>query len=139
MEWTEYKVLHSETIMFYQVIENDLKTIYAFMQDGDIDENYASVSTLTLGQIIDRLKNLENTRNKRVLEKQDYNFLNQIKDNRNFWAHANFLEFIYDDDFEHTENYKKQCRKLQKDHDRVEQVYAIIEQKRVSFCTHAKR
>ena len=39
MDFDTYKILHSETLMYYQLIEHDLKYIYAYMRRGDINDN----------------------------------------------------------------------------------------------------
>lgn len=35
-----FKILHSEKIMYYQIIEHDLKYIYAFMLKGNINKHF---------------------------------------------------------------------------------------------------
>lgn len=60
MNFDEFKILHSETIMYYQVVEHDLKLIYAYMHEGDVNDNLDRVKNRTLGQMIDLLKTLDN-------------------------------------------------------------------------------
>lgn len=49
MNFDEFKILHSETIMYYQVVEHDLKLIYAYMHEGDVNDNLDRVENMTLG------------------------------------------------------------------------------------------
>lgn len=47
--------------MCCQTIEGDLKWIYAFMHKGDPNENRSKVANYTLGQIVNKLKELDNS------------------------------------------------------------------------------
>lgn len=139
MDFDSYKILHSETIMYYQLIEHDLKYIYAYMRKGDIDNNFERIENMTLGQMIKTLQDLDNSDGNPLISTGDYNFLSQIKDNRNLWAHSNFTEFIYKQNFLYSKEYQKQCEKLQKDHDRVSRACDILENIRVEYCTNHRR
>lgn len=83
LSYEQFKVLHSETIMCCQIIEGDLKWIYAFMHKGDPDENRSKVSNYTLGQIVNKLKGLDNSDGKPYISASDYNFLSQMTEKRN--------------------------------------------------------
>ena len=95
MTFDEFKILHSETVMYYQIIEHDLKYIYSYMLKGDIDEHFDKIGTRTLGQMVKMLKDLDNSDGDPLISASDYNFLSQITDNRNLWCHSNFTDFIY--------------------------------------------
>ena len=59
----QFKQLQSETIMYCQAIEHDLKWIYAFMLKGDPEKTFASLSKTTLGALVKKLKELDNSDN----------------------------------------------------------------------------
>ena len=129
-----FQIIHSETIMYYQIIEHDLKLIYAYMRRGKPFDNYIEIENKTLGQIVSILKDLDNSDGNPLISKGDYNFLSQIKDNRNLWAHSNFIEFVYEQEFLSSKAYSRQYQKLIKDHDRIEQVYKVLEKIRLEYC-----
>lgn len=139
MDFDSYKILHSETLMYYQLIEHDLKYIYAYMRKGNIEDNFERIENMTLGQMIKTLQDLDNSDGDPLISAGDYNFLSQIKDNRNLWAHSNFTEFIYKQNFLYSKEYQKQCEKLQKDHDRVSRACDILKNIRVEYCTNHRR
>lgn len=139
MDFNQFKILHSETIMYYQIIEHDLKLIYAYMLKGNIYANLDEIENKTLGQMIKMLKELDNSDGKPLISSGDYNFLSQISTNRNLWAHQTYIEFIYIDNFLGSKEYQKQCEKLQIDHDRVSRAYNILESIRIKFCTEHQR
>ena len=139
MDFTNFKILHSETIMCYQIIEHDLKFIYAYMLKGNINEHFDSIETITLGQMVKMLKELDNSDGKPLISSGDYNFLSQICENRNLWAHQTFTEFIYIKDFINSREYQKQCDKLSKDHDRVSRACDILEKIRIDYCKEHRR
>ena len=139
MDFQQFKILHSETIMYYQVVEHDLKLIYAYMRKGDVYDNLDSVETKTLGQMIDMLKDLDNEDGKPNISSGDYNYLKQLSKNRNHWAHKVFTEFMYEENFLYSSEYEKQCQKLQKDHDRLSVVYKNVEKVRIRLCSEVYR
>lgn len=139
MDFEQYKKLHSETIMYYQIIEHDIKYIYSFMLAGDIDEHFDKIENRTLGQMIKMLKDLDNSDGKPLISASDYNFLSQICENRNLWAHSCYTEFIYKQNFTSTREYQRQCEKLQKDHDRVSKACDILEEIRIDYCSKHNR
>ena len=135
MKFDEFKILHSETIMYYQVVEHDLKLIYAYMHEGDVNDNLDRVESMTLGQMIDLLKALDNEDGKPNISSGDYNFLKQLSKNRNHWAHRVFTEFMYQQNFLLSNDYARQCQKLMKDHDRLEYVCKNVEEVRIRLCS----
>ena len=139
MDFQQFKILHSETIMYYQVVEHDLKLIYAYMRKGDVGDNLDMVETKTLGQMIDMLKILDNEDGKPNISSGDYNYLKQLSKNRNHWAHKVFTEFMYEENFIYSREYEKQSQKLIKDHDRLEVVYKNVEKVRIRLCSEVYR
>lgn len=139
MEFNEFKILHSETIMYYQIIEHDIKLIYAYIHKGSPKENYLHIERETLGESLRILRRLDNEDGKPLISAEDYNFLIQISENRNEWAHDNYIEFMYEKDPLNSLPYKKQCEKLRKDHQRLESVYRIVEETRIKICKEYTR
>ena len=139
MNFEEYKILHSETIMYYQIIEHDIKYIYSFMLKGDAKEHLDMIEKKTLGQMVKMLKELDNSDGKPLISPGDYNFLSQICENRNLWAHSCYTEFVYIDNFRYSDEYNRQSEKLRKDHDRVERASGILEKIRIDYCSTHRR
>lgn len=127
LSFERFKILHSEIIMYCQLIENDLKWIYAYMHKGDEDDNYDKLEKTTLGTLVKKLKELDNSDNDLLISNDDYNFLKQMTKKRNFWCHQNFVEFMYEDNFLYSREYEKICLKLEKDHDRLSSVCDNVE------------
>lgn len=139
MNINDFKMLHSETIMYYQLIERDLKLIYSYMCKGDIGEHFSNIENKTLGQMVKMLKDLDNSDGKPLISSSDYNFLSQISENRNLWAHNCFTDFIYIKNWENSKEYKRLCDKLVKDHDRVSKASNILEKIRIQYCKEHTR
>lgn len=119
MEFKEFKVMHSEIIMYCQLIEEDIKWIYSYMHKGNKFENRNSLDTKSMGQMIAKLKELDREDDNHFLTDNDYNYLKQMKDKRNYWCHQAFVDFMYLDDFIYSSEYKRICDKLQRDHDKL--------------------
>lgn len=84
--------------------------------------------------MIKMLKELDNSDEQPLISIGNYNFLSQICENRNIWAHQTFTKFIYIDDFLNSREYQKQCDKLVKDHDRVSRASKLLENIRFKYC-----
>lgn len=139
MDFNTFKIQYAETMLSYQAIEHDIKYIYAYMLKGDVNEHFDDIENKTLGQMIRKLKELDQSDGKPFISAGDYNFLTQICDNRNHWAHSVFTEFIYTKNWLYSKEYQKQCDKLEKDHDKVERASKILEEIRIDYCTKVSR
>lgn len=139
MEFETFKIKYAETMMYYQLIEHDIKFIYAYMLKGDINKHFEDIETITLGQMIKRLRDLDYSDDKPLISKGDYNFLSQICENRNHWAHKVFSEFMYIKNWGSSNKYQKECDKLEKDRERVERATNILQDIRVDYCTRIRK
>lgn len=139
MEFKEFKIKYAETMLNYQAIEHNIKFIYAFMKAGDVNKHFYEIENKTLGKMIRKLKELDNSDKKLYISSGDYNFLTQICDNRNHWAHSVFTEFIYKNDCFSLREYQKQCAKLGKGHDRVQAAFDILEKIRIDYCKSIRK
>ena len=110
-----------------KLIENDLKWIYAFMHKGDQYENFYKLEKNTLGALVKKLKVLDNSSGDQFISNNDYNFLKQMTEKRNFWCHQCFVEFMYKDDCLKSKDYKQICDRLVKDYNRLLSVAKNIE------------
>lgn len=127
MDYKTFTYLHSETIKYCQIIEGDLKWIYSFLHVGNIYQTRDSLDTLTFGQIVKKLKQLDNSDGNPELSASNYNFLGQMAQKRNYWCHECYREFVYINNWENSFEYIKVCNKLQKDHDKFEVVCKNVE------------
>ena len=128
MTFQEFQILHSETIGYFQLIESDLKWIYSLMHKGNIGENYDSLDKRNLGFI----KELDYSTGTPFISKDDYNFLNQMREKRNYWCHQAYIDFIYTHNFEYSSEFQKVCSKLKRDHDRIEVVQRNVEKAKLN-------
>ena len=139
MTFEEFKQLHSETIMYCQCIEHDLKWIYSYMLKGNQYETFETLEKTTLGALVKKLKELDNSDNNPFISNDDYNFLKQMTDKRNYWCHQCYIDFIYEDNFIDSPEYNKVCNKLIRDHDRFEIVSNNVEKVRFKAVEVVKR
>ena len=74
-EYDRYKFLLGETVILYQMMENDLKLIYAGMLGGNFFKNVENVRSMYkgLGQVIMALEELDNTNRTPYFTKETYN------------------------------------------------------------------
>ena len=69
-----YKI-YGQTIMCFQIIENDLKWIYSLMKAGDVGVTHTTISKCTLGQVVSMLKELDKSSGEQFISDSDYDFL----------------------------------------------------------------
>ena len=130
--YREFQILHSETIGYFQLIENDLKLIYSLMHVGNVSKNYDSLAKKNLGFVIKELKKLDYSDGEPFISKDDYNFLNQMKEKRNYWCHQAYIDFMYTNNFEYSSEFQEVCFNLQCDYDRIKVVQKNVEQVRIN-------
>ena len=114
------------TIMHCQTIEHDIKLIYAGMKAGNMDKTLDIIAEkrMTLGMVLKNLKELDRSDNKPFFSESDYDLLKQITVIRNHWAHKAYCEFLYSDD---ENDFVRQARRLENDHNRLEGLSETIE------------
>ena len=128
MTLIEFHSVLGETIMFCQIIENDVKWIYSFMRKGEVEDNYGNIDGRTLGQALKELKELDCSDGKPYISLNDYNFLSQMIKKRNYWCHEAYIDFIYDENFQNSKEYQKVCNMLLHDNEKLSKVYRAVEQ-----------
>lgn len=67
MDISDFKICYAETMMYYQLIENDIKLIYSYMHRGNVVQHLESAENKTLGQMIRILKELDESDGKPLL------------------------------------------------------------------------
>lgn len=99
MEVKEYRINHSKIIEEYQFIEFHLEGLFALMQGkgNDFKELAHRVENDAMGELIRKVKFLvRECKYDDILTKQDFKNLDQIRDDRNYYCHENFLKTIFD-------------------------------------------
>ncbi len=135
MDFNSFKVLYAEVMMDYQLLEHDIKYIYAFMKDGEIDDNLEEIKNFTLGEMINLLKDLDYSEEHHLISIKDYAVLNRLCHSRNHWAHETFSNFMYEKGFLESEDYKKECKRLQDDYKKIEYASDVLEDVRIEYCS----
>lgn len=125
-EYDRYKYLLGETILLYQMMENDLKLIYAGMQEGNFFKNVENTRATFkgLGQIILALEELDNTHSTPYFTQDTYSLLNKLARQRNYYCHQCSLDFCYDPYFRESIEFKDSLEKLQRTNEIIKSVQA---------------
>lgn len=139
MDFETFKIYHSETIMYFQCIEHDLKWIYSYMHKGDQYKTFETLEKTTLGTLVNKLKELDMSDGKPYISASDYNFLKQMTEKRNYWCHQNYVDLVYIKDFLYSDEYKKISSKLEKDYARLMPLSDSVEQLRLKVVKLYKR
>lgn len=128
----QFKLIHSELIMQVQLIENDLRLIYASMKAGVFEDNYDDLEQANLGKIIRALKELDNSDGAPELSDKDYETLNQIREIRNYWCHQCYLDYVYIvDDYAREKKFQKIAERLRRDENRTWTCHEKMEKLRI--------
>lgn len=94
MEIKEYRIIHSEIIEQYQLIEFHLEGLFAIMLESDNNflELAHRVENDAMGELIRKVRFLvKEYKYQDILTKDDFKILDQIRDDRNYYCHENFL------------------------------------------------
>lgn len=95
MEINEYRILHSQIIEQYQLIEFHLEGLFALMQGqgNNFEELAHRVENDAMGELIRKVRFLvKEYKYQDIITKQDFSDLDKIRDDRNYYCHENFLE-----------------------------------------------
>lgn len=139
MNFDEFKNYYALTMMSYQRIEHDIKLIYAYMLKGNTNNNLESIENKTLGTMVRILEELDYSDDKPFISRSDYQFLKDICDKRNYYAHQVFIEFIYKDNPLFSNEYRDISASLERDYKEVERASDILEEMRIECCDKYRR
>lgn len=131
MTLDDFHFMIGQTIMYCQVIEHDVKHIYAAMHVGDFYENLDKIEKWSLGQTVQKLKELDFSIKSHYISANDYNFLKQMTEKRNHWCHQTYQNFLYNKQFLQSKEYADECRKLAHDNGRLLNVCTALEKVRI--------
>lgn len=125
----EFKYNVGEVIMYCQVIEHDIKVIYASMLNGDFDANYNALlkERATLGQAVVMLQELDFSDDDHFFTESEYDFLKKVTGIRNHWCHQGYTNFIYLDNYINSWQYKNEVRRLTDDHDKLNYLFIVVQ------------
>ena len=108
MDLERFKKILGETIVLYQLIEYDLRIMYAGILKGNFDDNlelaFDNRKISGLGTVIIMLEKLDFSDNKPYLSKQDYKLLKDLAEDRNYFCHQCARDFMYENNPNKLEN-----------------------------------
>lgn len=94
-----FRKMHSEIIEYYQCIEYDMKLIFSAMKWGDFDDNMDWLAQDNWGKVLQKLRSLDFSDGKPLFSKQDYKYLDELREDRNYWCHQCYLDYVYEQDY----------------------------------------
>lgn len=116
----QFKILHSEIMMYFQCIEFDLKRIYAGMSSEDFDDEMDMLDTSNLGNTLRKLKRLDHSDGNPWLSETEYDQLDRIRELRNYWCHQCYLDYIYINvEWQRENKFQRIANRLYNEHGRV--------------------
>ena len=134
MNFESFCTLLGNTIAYFQLVENDIKLIYASMLGGNVNETMERIDSekWTLGKAVMELRDLDYCNTRPYLSPQDYNFLRQITEKRNHWCHETVLTFIDIPNFLHSKEYQNEYLSLKQDNENLKIISRNLERIRKS-------
>ncbi len=115
-----FKIMHSEIIMYFQCIEYDMKRIYSGMAADDYFDCMDSLDGDNWGVVLNKLKKLDRSDNNPYFSEEEYQQLDAIREQRNYWCHQCYLDCVYiSDDRERQEKLEKLIRRLENERNRA--------------------
>ena len=137
----KYKYLLGETVILYQLMENDLKLIYAGMLEGNFYKNIEKVrSTFKgLGQIVQALEELDNSDSTPYFNRETYMLLNKLARQRNYYCHQCAVEFCYNPFFRESVEFRDSLEGLIKTNENIKSVQAQTSIHRESILARYNR
>ena len=81
--------------MLCQMIELNVKLMYAGMMQGSFNRNLSMVRNKPLGSVLIELEQIDNSDGHPYFTKDDYDLMFEIKNIRNYWVHKGYASFVY--------------------------------------------
>jgi len=130
-----------EIVFNYQLLENDLRKIYACIRKGSIEDNleYARLNFKGLGQVIISLRELDNSDNKPYFSNEDYELLLELTHKRNFYCHKVSMKFIYINNFIESKKFSDTFNELLSDTLRIRSIAEQAEKIRIEVFNLYRR
>lgn len=115
-----FRKMHSEIIMYFQCIEHDMKRIYSGMSADDYYDCMDMLDGKNWGVILNKLKKLDNSDGDPYFSDDEYDQLDAIREQRNYWCHQCYLDYVYiSNDFERQMKLDRLCRRLENEMNRA--------------------
>jgi len=89
----EFRVKHSELIMYYQFIEMKLKGLCAGLTSDSLLDwfvNLPEYKTDPMGKLIEKVKELQKNQSIPLLSDEEFKELDELRQARNYWCHQCF-------------------------------------------------
>ena len=140
-DFDKYKYLLGETIILYQLMENDLKLIYAGMLEGNFYKNIEKVRSTYkgLGQIVQALEELDNSDSAPYFNRDTYMLLNKLARQRNYYCHQCSVEFCYNPFFRDSIEFKDSLEGLIRTNENIKSVQSQTSSHRESILARYNR
>lgn len=137
----KYKYLLGETIILYQLMENDLKLIYAGMLEGNFYKNIEKVRSTYkgLGQIVQALEELDNSDSSPYFNRETYMLLNKLARQRNYYCHQCSVEFCYNPFFRESIEFRDSLEGLIRTNENIKSVQSQTSNHRESILARYNR
>lgn len=144
MDLERFKKILGETIVLYQLIEYDLRMIYAGILKGNFDDNlelaFDNRKISGLGTIIKMLEKLDFSDNKPYLLKQDYKLLKDLAEDRNYFCHQCARDFMYEKNHNKLENkFNSVFNKLLNAYNGLDDLHIQVEKIRIDILRRLNR
>ena len=123
-----FRKLHSEIIEYYQCIEYDMRRIYSAMSSEDFDDCMDELRELNWGVVLNKLKKLDNSDDNPYFTEDEYNTLDDMRNQRNYWCHQCYLDWVYiSDDRNREERLQRLTRQLENENNRAYKIHRKME------------
>ena len=135
----EFHQYVGEVLMYCQCIEENIKRIASAMMQGDARLNRLRIEEekMTLGQVISKMKEIDQGRKNAFFSQRDYDRLFAVTRTRNEYAHNVYIHFCYLNDPDEFENSFNACvKKVMKDKEWLFALYSAVEDARLNYEEH---
>ena len=131
-----FKFVVGETIAFCQMVEHDLKVIFATIASGDFNENFEFFKTWTLGQTVNEIEAFDEELETPNFTRKEYAILKSMTKKRNYICHEIFRTFAYIKNFGESKEFELACDVLLDFHEDVVEIAKSIERVRIRSCAN---
>ena len=117
----EFKIMHSELIAYFQVVDRDIKTLYLYLTDNhDASYGLAKLAKKSISDVAFNISNIDKVDDLGLLDDNLYEYLNNLPERIKYWCSECYKEFLYTDNCWYNEAYNAVALKLEAEMNQME-------------------
>ena len=117
----EFKIMHSELIAYFQVVDRDIKTLYLYLNsDNELSHGLVKLANKSIADVAFNISNIDKVDDLGLLDDNLYEYLSTLPKKIKYWCSECYKEFLYNDNCWYSEAFNAVALKLEAEMNQIE-------------------